>query len=80
MRDRLQGGLLPQGKGLYRAGQISFAELDASVSGWINHLHYGDTWGLRRQFFSPRLSRRTPLLTAIDRWLSGDFVNAPLAP
>lgn len=34
---------------LYRRGKISFAELDASVQGWINHVRYGDTWGLRRQ-------------------------------
>jgi hypothetical protein len=33
---------------LYQAGQISFAELDSSVQGWINHVRYGDTWGLRR--------------------------------
>lgn len=33
---------------LYRRGEISFGELDASVQGWINHVRYGDTWGLRR--------------------------------
>ncbi len=33
----------------YEAGRISFAELDASVQGWINHVRYADTWGLRRQ-------------------------------
>ena len=32
---------------LYRQGRISFAELDAGVQGWINHVRYGDTWGLR---------------------------------
>ena len=32
----------------YRRGTISFAELDASVQGWINHARFGDTWGLRR--------------------------------
>ena len=31
----------------YCAGQISFAEFDASVQGWINHVRYADTWGLR---------------------------------
>ena len=35
----------------YQAGDISFAELDASVQGWINHVRYGDTWGLRRHLF-----------------------------
>jgi RNA-directed DNA polymerase len=36
---------------LYRRGEISFAELDASVQGWINHVRYGDTWGLRGHLF-----------------------------
>ncbi|MCB9436498.1 MAG: RNA-dependent DNA polymerase [Anaerolineales bacterium] len=31
----------------YAEGRISFAELDASVQGWINHVRYADTWGLR---------------------------------
>ena len=35
----------------YRAGAITFAELDASVKGWINHVRYADTWGLRRHVF-----------------------------
>ena len=37
---------------LYRAGNIPFAELDASVQGWVNHVRYGDTWGLRRHIFN----------------------------
>jgi len=37
---------------LYRQGQISFGELDAAVQGWINHVRYGDTWGLRRRLFA----------------------------
>ena len=35
----------------YRAwqnGAISFAEFDASVQGWINHVRYADSWGLRQ--------------------------------
>jgi hypothetical protein len=36
---------------LYREGSITFAELDASVQGWINHVRYGDTWGLRGWLF-----------------------------
>lgn len=35
----------------YQAGLITFAELDASVHGWINHVRYADTWGLRRHMF-----------------------------
>jgi len=37
---------------LYENGQISFAELDASVQGWINHVRYADTWGLREHIFA----------------------------
>ncbi len=33
----------------YHAGLISFAELDASIRGWINHVGHADSWGLRRQ-------------------------------
>lgn len=33
----------------YKEGRITFAELDASVQGWINHVCYGDTWGLREK-------------------------------
>ena len=36
---------------LYRAGLITFAELDASVQGWINYVRYGDTWGARQALF-----------------------------
>jgi len=45
----------------YQAGRISFAELDASVSGWINHVRYADTWGLREHVFAahPIPSRAT---------------------
>ena len=31
----------------WQAGDITFAEFDASVDGWINHVRYADTWGLR---------------------------------
>ena len=36
----------------YGAGRITFAELDASVQGWINHVRYADTWGLREHIFA----------------------------
>lgn len=41
----------------YCAGEISFAELDATVQGWINHARYGDTWGLRRRVLAQPLCR-----------------------
>jgi hypothetical protein len=31
----------------WRQGRISFADFDASASGWINHVRYADSWGLR---------------------------------
>jgi len=39
----------------YQRGKISFAEFDASVQGWINHVRYADTWGLRRHVLTPFL-------------------------
>jgi len=36
----------------WRAGRISFGELDASVRGWISHLRYADSWGLREHVLS----------------------------
>jgi len=36
----------------YQRGEISFEQLDASVQGWINHVRYGDTWGLRRSILN----------------------------
>jgi hypothetical protein len=36
---------------LYEAGKITFAELDTSVKGWINHVRYADAWGLRGHIF-----------------------------
>jgi hypothetical protein len=48
----------------YRTGRISFAELDAGVQGWINHVRYADTWGLREQIFAshpiPRVETKNP--------------------
>lgn len=32
----------------YQSGAITFAELDASIGGWVNHVRYGNTYGLRR--------------------------------
>ncbi len=31
----------------YRAGKVQRDRIDCSVRGWINHVRYGDTWGLR---------------------------------
>ena len=36
----------------WQSGAISFGELDASVQGWVNHIRYADTWGLRRRMLA----------------------------
>jgi len=42
-RRRLQRSLQA-----YSRGQLTAAEVGASIQGWINHARYGDTWGLRQ--------------------------------
>jgi len=42
----------------WREGRISFAELDASVKGWANHVRYADTWGLRREVYRRMATRQ----------------------
>jgi retron-type reverse transcriptase len=36
----------------WRAGETSFARFDAAVRGWVNHVRYADTWGLRERVLS----------------------------
>ena len=36
----------------FRQGSIGFGDLNASVQGWVNHLRYADSWGLRRHVFA----------------------------
>lgn len=36
----------------WQEGLISFGEFDARVQGWINHVRYADTWGLRDHVLS----------------------------
>ncbi len=36
----------------YSAGQLPLEHVHASALGWVNHLRYGDTWGLRRAVFA----------------------------
>jgi RNA-directed DNA polymerase len=44
----------------YHAGRITFGELDATVQGWVNHIRYADTWGLRRHLFAQPWFRAQP--------------------
>ncbi len=39
----------------YCNNQISFAEFNSSVQGWINHVRFADSWGLREQVLKPFL-------------------------
>jgi hypothetical protein len=32
----------------HRKKQLGRSRMDASIRGWINHVRYADTWGLRR--------------------------------
>lgn len=39
---------LQQRLGQFAAGELRFEKLDASIRGWVNHVRYADSWGLRR--------------------------------
>lgn len=54
-RRRLRGKLAA-----YRAGQISLDQVDASVRGWVEHVRYGNTVGLRKTLFGNLLIPAPP--------------------
>ena len=71
-RRRLSGRLED-----YQAGRISFAEFDASVQGWVDHVCYADSWGLRRKILGDlvlrpmdiaKLKNRPRPLRGLDHW------------
>lgn len=71
----------------YCAGNITFAEFDASVKGWINRVRYADTLGLRKAVFRKGLVFRKPapiaafaaiLLTTA--FTSGESIPSRYAP
>ncbi len=33
--------------GQWQGGEISFGTFDAAVQGWVNHVRFADSWGLR---------------------------------
>jgi len=50
----------------YSAGELSLADVDASVQGWVNHIRYGNTVGLRtavlgREMVKPPFDKRLPI-------------------
>ena len=49
----------------YEQGNIHFADLDASVHGWVNHVRYAESHGLRRHVLG-RLRVHPPGLEPAD--------------
>jgi hypothetical protein len=45
-----------------RAGEIGAARLTASVQGWVNHVRWGNTWGLRRRLLRSNVQSSVRLL------------------
>ena len=37
----------------YQRGDVDIETVQASLQGWINHVRYGDTWGLRKALLAP---------------------------
>jgi RNA-directed DNA polymerase len=68
----------------YRAGRISFAEFDASVKGWVNHIRYADSWGLRKEVFRGlRFTMRPRSPKAVPEWAAigdGGMTGAACEP
>ena len=56
---------------LHQRHQISFAELDAAVQGWINHVRYADTWRLRAKLF------RQPIKSHAQRRIKRSGLQTP---
>ncbi len=40
------------------SGDFTYAGLTSSVQGWVNHVRYADSWGLRRAMFDFSVGRR----------------------
>jgi retron-type reverse transcriptase len=57
----------------YHAGAISFAELDASIQGWINHVRHADSWGLRRHILETLVIRPADHRRAVAAQLERDI-------
>lgn len=37
----------------YLTNEVTQEQMKATVQGWINHVRYGDTWGLRQAVLQP---------------------------
>lgn len=42
----------------YTRGELPFDKLTASVQGWVNHVRFANTWGLRRSMLNSKMSTR----------------------
>ena len=43
----------------YARGDLTLDALNASVQGWVNHVRYGNTTGLRKAILSSMLIEKT---------------------
>jgi hypothetical protein len=55
---------LQQGWNAYYAGEMTFAEFDSRVQGWINHVHYADSWNLQQHILGKPLKKTVKILVA----------------
>lgn len=56
--------------GAYARGEVELDQITASVRGWINHVRYGNTVGLRKRLFAGvpvRKTRQRPLSTGLGK-------------
>lgn len=60
----------------YAQGEIEYERLHASVQGWINHVNYGDTWGLRQALFAAHPVPRAPNPRSVHERIA-DFRQDP---
>jgi RNA-directed DNA polymerase len=52
----------------YGMGLASFEKLNACVKGWVNHVRYADTWGLRTHIFASKaIPGRRPRAMTMDQ-------------
>ena len=53
----------------YHAGELPLERVTASVQGWVAHVSYGQTYGLRKQIFGeiPLEPRRRSALKEMSR-------------
>jgi hypothetical protein len=51
------GRRLQEGWNAYCAGEMTFAEFDSRVQGWINHVRYADSWSLRQHLLGKPLKK-----------------------